>query len=145
MNNYSAPTGYTGTFEWLQTGSSSNSRTNASTGAVQPLACNGELDTDDPYDTSNPTNDSPSTQLSVGYSDRQESDSFVMTLMFQPKLSNGIFVPVASVSWKFGYNATSTDGGNTWTLASTTAAGTLTAAGTTTFPAWNGNLSSCHY
>src|SRR5215471_18426682 len=55
-------------------------------GRVQTLNCPFELDTDYPYDTHNPTNDSPDTQLLSGYFDRQRADSFTMTLMFQPKL-----------------------------------------------------------
>lgn len=143
INNYSAPDG--GTFKWVQTGSSDNSRTNASTQTVQSLSCSSELDTSYPYDTNNPTNDSPSTQLLAGYSDRQENDSFIMTLMYQSSQGSSIPVPVASVGWSFGYHVTSGDGGNTWVFASKTPAGTLNPAGSTTFPQWSGNLSTCHF
>lgn len=142
QNNFTAPDN--GSFQWWQTGSSTNSLTNAS-GGVQSLTCSNELDTNLPYDTANPTNDSPYNSLSVGYSDRVESDSLTMTLMYKSAQSPSIFVPIASVTWPFGYETSSSDGGHTWSFVSKTPAGTLNPSATTTFPSWNGNLNTCHF
>jgi len=146
-HTYTAPSGYSGSFQWVQIGSTTQSRTNATTHTVQTLSPNpcGGLDTNYPYDTSNPTNDSPAQELLVGYSDRQRSDSYTMTLMFEPAGTSAIFVPIASVGWGWAFDATSSDGGNTWGFASRTAAGTLSPAASTTFPTWSSNLSSCHF
>jgi len=145
-HTYTAPSGYTGSFYWVQTLSTSMTRT-ITGGTVQNLNPNPcvALDGTDPYSTSTTTSDSPAIPLPTGYSDTQRSDSFTMTLMFEPAVAPAIFVPIASVPWSWAAHATSSDGGTTWTLAGQTAAGTLSPSATTTFPKWDYNFTSCHF
>ena len=145
-HTYIAPSGYSGTFQWVQTVSSSNSRTASGGGTTywNPNPCAG-LDTNFPYSTGSSTNDSPDQELLVGYSERTRSDSLTMTLMFQPSLSASISVPLSSVPWSWSFDATSSDGGHSWTFANKSAAGTLTASNTTTFPTWSRNITSCGF
>ena len=144
-NAYTVPSGYTGTFQWVQVGTTSGSRTSSSTGTTQSYGPCGGVDTTYPYDTHNPTNDSPVNELNSGYKDRRRGDSFTMTLMFQPTSASSIFVPIAEVPWSWGFDATSGDGGLTWTFASKTAAGILSPSPTTNFPTWATNLDACGF
>jgi hypothetical protein len=104
---------------------------------------NGGVDTDAPYDTRTNTNDSPYNQLQVGYSARSRTDVLTMTLVFQPSTANTIFVPIASAQWSWGFQATSSNGGQTWGLTGATPASKLQPSATTVFPAWASNLTSC--
>jgi hypothetical protein len=140
-NFYSAPSGFSGSFQWVQAGSLSVSQT-TSTGTVQSASCTG-LDTAYPYSTASSTSDSPASFLPITYRDVQRGDSFTMTLMFQPSSASAIYVPIASVGWSWSVHATSSDGGETWALAGRRAAGTLVPRVSTAFPTWASNISNC--
>jgi hypothetical protein len=64
---YTEPTNYTGgTMEWVQTGTAVTTKTDAQTREIKVDTCYG-LDTTYPYDTKNPTFDSPAQQLLSSY------------------------------------------------------------------------------
>jgi hypothetical protein len=138
------PTGYgPGSVSWIQVSSINDTRVFA-TGGAQKSVCSG-LDTDRskafPYGTGQSASDSPLEPLMVRYSSQSDADSFTMWLMYGPALPNAISVPVASVSWNWGFQASSSDGGQTWTVTSKTSAlvngQQPQSQPTSTFPTWS--------
>ena len=142
--SFSMPSGYSGTadnFIFSQFASLNISRTNASSGAQQNVQCFGN-DTSHPYPKEGPqtTSDSPSQPLAIGYSAWSRTDTFTMTLLFKPSLSGAIFVPVRSVDWSWAFQATSSDGGNTWSLPGRTPPGNLSVNTNPLIPTWTSTL-----
>jgi hypothetical protein len=134
------------TFSWAP--NSQHTLTVAQTSAALDTGgfttCSG-LDTTYPYDTRNPTKDSPAQQLLPNGSEYVRADSFTMWLMWKPPVNNAIFVPLAKVPWSWGADVTSADGWMTWTFVSKTPAVNLVPVNATDFPFWMGNMTSnCH-
>ena len=143
-HSFTVPSGFSGQFLWVQTVKTGVSRTDPS-GITSFSGCASSfvLDTTYPYDTNNPTTDSPRNALLGGYVERTRSDDFVMTLMFQPPSSSGgIPVPLANLYWSWSYDALAT--GTGWIFASQPlATSTFYPGSTTLFPAWDSNSRTC--
>ena len=82
VNNYSIPTGFSGSFEWAQVVTSSTVNRTSTTGVSQSKSCVGGDSY--PYDTKTPTDDSPFEELLTGYKENKRSDGLSMWLMFKP-------------------------------------------------------------
>ncbi len=112
------------------------------------------LDGRDPYDSNDVTNgndevlDGPQEVTDnfanqVNYSVLSIDDSPTMWVMYTPKQSGSIDIPLASSSWHWGGTLTWNAKNQTWTLtnASPAAAGPAPAGTTDTYPVWNQILS----
>ncbi len=111
------------------------------------------LDGSDPYGANQSVNgadaqgDSPyeptdSNALLVSYSKLSIDETFTMWIMYHPKMSGSVDVPLDSCPWHFGGTATWNAAAHTWTLAnpSPTAAGAVVPApaATNSYPTWLG-------
>ena len=87
---------------------------------VRPVAELGvALDSGYPYDTHNPTKDSPPVELNREGEELSREFHARMYLLWNSGLTNSIEVPLGYVAWHFGGRAVRTDEeGNHWTLKS---------------------------
>tara|TARA_R110002049_G_scaffold288423_1_gene470898 strand:- start:76350 stop:77390 length:1041 start_codon:yes stop_codon:yes gene_type:complete len=79
--------------------------------------------------------DVPQEPLAAGYKAWSRDDSFSTYVMFQR--NGGGVVPLRVVSWSWGFEASSTDGGQTWSLDSSYK-GLSPQSDTTNYPTWTG-------
>jgi hypothetical protein len=135
--NAHVPTGFTGSFQFLQIANSWLRRIRFKNGDWYRNAGTKLLDTSAIYPS---YNDSPGMELISTFDKAEASDSFESYLMFKPSGASSIWVPlrvIKNLSWSG--KATRT-GAATWTLDSSNNNNNPTSLDATDFPEWNGNI-----
>ena len=125
------PAPYSGSYEWIQLAIYANVYVTNNDGvpnSSNSYFCSGGVDSpsSDAYVYSTLSNpyDAPSTPVLPGNQEYNLYESFQMFLLFQPNIENSIYVPLAVIPWSWVADIISTDGGNTWSFASGSAAPT---------------------
>jgi hypothetical protein len=139
-HNVSIPSGFSGDVAWFQVINNTLRRRQLNAGTWERQFGQGVLDATFPYDTRNPTNDSPGSGLSSSYLQSTISQNFDMYLMFKPSNANSIWVPLRKVNWFWNAGATRNVSINQWSLNS----GSMRnvdppSVDTIVHPTWNGN------
>jgi hypothetical protein len=152
------PSGYSPQFKWVQvitndtvteTPTSGSNLTCYST--TSPSGHSGTfpaLDTNYPFDTANPTQDSPVWGLATNRTEVQRTFQATMYLMWNSGVPNAIDVPLGSASWSFAVDASYNSGTSAWGLTGTNGGSSGTFASGTTYPTWSNEVTysgeSCH-
>lgn len=131
----SPPTGYSGTFSWVQLITDSKTVSNRSTGSTRTCLYGPGLDSVYPYNSSSTTaNDNPSVSLS-SYVEVTDADHFTMYLMWTSSLSSSIPVPLGHVDWSWSGDAVLNTTTGVWSLNSSSV-GTHTFVNSTSYLIW---------
>jgi hypothetical protein len=141
-----APTGYTGTFEWAQLVTSDQITFTAGSSTSTCTSGTG-LDNVFPYGTGLSVADSPPVGLPSADSKVTRSDSFTMYFMWSPGPSPYIPVPLGYVSWQIFGDAVQSNG--TWTVQSDSTKSVNAFVASALYPTWtskvvNGAGQTCH-
>lgn len=134
-----SPSGYTGTYEWVQLIGGDNTTFTAGSSTLTCTKGTG-LDNQFPYSTGLSTSDSPSLGLPSADSKVTRSNTFKMYFMWRPGLTGDIPVPLGYVSWQIFGDAVQS--GGTWTAQSDSTRSANAFQASSSYPQWTSTVTN---